>query len=463
MASFRKLIISTEDDTIDAGPAPDPQEAAVSEANLATDIAETADDTAAMGEAQATLEEIDEAIGEAQDVLENVVEPAAQGDGMTEGESMAVETLMKSIRRRGLIAGRSRRSSFMPAKEQFGNRATRRHATKIAKESVLDSIKDLWERFKKWISQMWEKVKSWFGGIVKSASGMADGFKTLKEKLLADKENYRPGDLRNDPSLDKMVIGDDVTEITQDIIEGYMSNCCDVATMEKIADQFEVLLSKHLKTGYMSSTSGPVVSNRPSTADRDSEYILNAVKAMLSQHQKMGFKPLSKDAIKSVCREWREPDKVKEVNGYGILPGSKVLIIYTTENGSTHLTQSSADNNNGKRSYKGFDTKLLSKLCDIGIVSCNQLAKSESFVTKLKEHVDSLVKSMNQQIDMSSSKAENSDNAATMTAFNDVKSNLKFANDLCQELVKVSGSGAISVLSHSRTVIVNAWHSLEKS
>ena len=465
--SFKSLKVSIEEGVVEAGPALDPQESAVADADLVTDTVEATEETAAMDDAQATVEEISESMDEVQDITENVIEPADQGEGLSEGEAASVEALFRSVNRRcGLRS--SRRSSTMPAKEQFGNKATRRQATRIAKESAWDKIKELWERFKTWLLQIWEKTKGWFGTISNSAGGIAEAFKKLKESLEKDRGTaYKKAEYREAKELDKIVIGKDERELEEKDIENYLTTGLDIAAMKS----FLVRVETAMKTMLVSSDSankGAITASARAGKELDAELI-----SIMANGTALGFEIHDGETnIRKLCRDYRVnsdtiKDASKDVHGFGILAGGKVLVI-ERHNGddSTRTYQTatmhSADENEGKRTFKNYSVPGLSKLCDVGYVQAKKMENVDSQFSAIADSMKAAVAAAEAALKTREAEVDSSQNASAMSVFSIIKSRLKFQNDLLGQLVKLACSGNLTMLTHTRALIANAWHKMEK-
>ena len=465
--SFKSLKVSIEEGVVDAGPALDPQESAVADADLVTDTVEATEETAAMDDAQATVEEISESMDEVQDITENVIEPADQGEGLTEGEAASVEALFRSVNRRcGLRS--SRRSGTMPAKEQFGNKATRRQATRIAKESAWDKIKELWERFKIWILQIWEKTKGWFGTIANSASGIAEGFKKLKEQLENDKTQYKKSQYRDAKELDKIIIGKDERDPKEALIEKYLQDGVDIAAMKTMLSNVEAAMSKTMRWTSGDTSAAPSTNNEAASSE-----LTKAVGTVLGGSSKLGFfKHEGESEIRKLCRDYRANNDTiknpsKDVTGWGILPGGKVLVIEEHNSDKPKESYStaslhSADENEGKRSFNDYTLPGLIKICAIGYVQAKKLEEVDSVFNAIADSMKAAVAKAEKDIKLREAEVQGSKDADTMVAFTAIKSNLKFQNDLLGDLVKIACSGSLTTLTNTRALVANAWHKMER-
>jgi hypothetical protein len=113
-------------------------------------------------EALDSAEDDIETLEDIQGVMEDSVE---NGEGLNETAAEIAEIAVESIYRRlGVRKGRS-----MPSLESFGSRNTRLHATKIAMESVGETVEkakkffmELLEKIRQGFEAFWKKITSWF-------------------------------------------------------------------------------------------------------------------------------------------------------------------------------------------------------------------------------------------------------------------------------------------------------------
>lgn len=125
-----------------------------------------------------------ETLGDIQEVMADSVE---QGEGMPEEAAAIAEVAVESIRAR---LGMSASQRALPALESFGSKSSRLQATRIAMESVGETVKKIWENIKKAVAWVWEKIKSFFLSLTKNRAALLKHLEGLKKRVegLKDEE-----------------------------------------------------------------------------------------------------------------------------------------------------------------------------------------------------------------------------------------------------------------------------------
>jgi len=131
-------------------------------------------------EMSAAIEEAEadsETLGDIQEVMADSVE---EGEGLDETAAEIAEVAVEAICAR---LGIRSKQSVMPAMESFGSKNSRLAATKIAIESIGDTIKKIWEAIKAAAIRLWEKIKSFFIGVAKNTGALSKHLEGLKQRV----------------------------------------------------------------------------------------------------------------------------------------------------------------------------------------------------------------------------------------------------------------------------------------
>lgn len=154
--------------------------------------AEVEASAAEVTEQSTEIESADTAIGSAQDdvetlgdVQEVMADSVESGEGLSEQSAAIAEVAVESIRARlGMNTGKP----VMPSMENFGSTSSRVYATKLAMESVGETIKKIWENIKKAVAWVWDKIKSFFLSLTKNRAALLKHLEGLKKRVEALKD-----------------------------------------------------------------------------------------------------------------------------------------------------------------------------------------------------------------------------------------------------------------------------------
>lgn len=174
MSGFANLTLGMEEFTQGSS------EATVSQlqAQVDADSAQLTQGATEIESAQVAVEEAiaqGEVLGQVQDSLQASVDA---GEGVSPETAQVAEIAVEGI----CSLLRLPRTSRM-AQENFGSVNGRVAATKLAIESIGDSIKALFERIKAIALRIWDKIKSFFLGLFKSVKGLSEHIETLKKRV----------------------------------------------------------------------------------------------------------------------------------------------------------------------------------------------------------------------------------------------------------------------------------------
>ena len=146
------------------------------------------------------VEEVVEATGDAEadataltDVHDIMEESVEKGEGLDETSAEIAEVAVESICAR--LGIRTQRKA-MPAMESFGNKSSRLTATKIAMESVMDKVKQVWTAILNAIKMVWEKIKGFFAGLLKHRGLLLKHLESLQKRVETLTAEHKAGDAK---------------------------------------------------------------------------------------------------------------------------------------------------------------------------------------------------------------------------------------------------------------------------
>lgn len=151
---------------------------------------EVAEQTGEIAELEQTAEVAEADAGTLGDIQEVLQESVESGEGVDEKAAEIAEIAVEAIRARlGMPAKRT-----LPALESFGSKNSRLTATKVALESVGDTIKKIWEGIKRVAAMIWEKVKAFFIGLVKNRNMLVKHLEAQKAQLAKISSAAKPAE-----------------------------------------------------------------------------------------------------------------------------------------------------------------------------------------------------------------------------------------------------------------------------
>lgn len=174
-----------EDNIIAAGGSGDVSETA---AQVEAGSAQVSEQAGEIDDLQAAIEDATdgaETLGQVEGVLEKTAET---GDGVDETAAEVAEIAVESICNRLGIRGKR----VFPALESFGSRNTRLSATKVALETVKETIIRIWEAIRAAITRVLERIKSFFIGLIKSTAQLGKHIEDLMERSKKFSETAKP-------------------------------------------------------------------------------------------------------------------------------------------------------------------------------------------------------------------------------------------------------------------------------
>lgn len=178
MARSRGLVWAMEEIEEQEAAAATAEEPPMAVDSLETDMLDVNERTVEIEDTNTGIEEAVEDV----DTLQNV---AAIMDGSTENGGadvtsarLAAVTVESIYSRLGV-----RKSQSLPAMESFGAKGTRLTATKIAVETIGETIKMIWEKIKAAAQKVWDWIKSFLNAIWNTAGKLKDRAAALLAKV----------------------------------------------------------------------------------------------------------------------------------------------------------------------------------------------------------------------------------------------------------------------------------------
>lgn len=141
-------------------------------AEISSDMAEVDELNATTADAEGEVE----ALTDVQDLMQESVD---SGEGMNEQTAEMAEIAVERIRDK---LGFARGTSNIPGIESFGNKGSRLASTKLALESVTDTLKNAGKGILAFLKQIWEKLKSFAAGLIKSRAALASNLASAQKR-----------------------------------------------------------------------------------------------------------------------------------------------------------------------------------------------------------------------------------------------------------------------------------------
>lgn len=162
---------------------------ASAEAEAASD--EVVSETGDIAELQAHVEEAIEGGDTLADVAETMQVEVEEGEGLSEQSAKMATIAVESVcSRLGLPIHVVR----MPAAESFAQVSSRKGFTSMAVESVVETLKKIWNRIKAFAKSIWEKIQSLWTNLTKNYDALLKQIAVLKARsknLSGDKKNEK--------------------------------------------------------------------------------------------------------------------------------------------------------------------------------------------------------------------------------------------------------------------------------
>lgn len=169
------------------------QEGVAAIESLALAIEEATDEVEEVANVLDTVEEVAGGEEPAPVEGENLpAEPAPVGDGLTEGEAVLAEEAFRQAFRR--LNGAVNTPRLMPSMENFKSTNSRRTATRIGLENVMDTIRSVWEKIVAAINTLWTKIQELWKKFTDANASLEKAAKALKDKVAATKGDAPTGE-----------------------------------------------------------------------------------------------------------------------------------------------------------------------------------------------------------------------------------------------------------------------------
>lgn len=149
------------------------KEVEVASNDVETQEAEIAEVVTAVEEAEVDAE----TLGEIQGVMAETVET---GEGVGADTAAIAGVAVEAICTR---LGIKSKQKVIPGNEAFGEKKTKLQATKVAIESIGETITKIWKAIMAALKQVWEKVKSFVVGLLKNRTLLLKHLESLKAKI----------------------------------------------------------------------------------------------------------------------------------------------------------------------------------------------------------------------------------------------------------------------------------------
>ncbi len=144
------------------------------------DVAEVSD---AADEVQGDVEALEDAIDSAEDI-EAIADAAEQsveeGEGLDPVAAEIAEVAVESIYRRLGVPSHVR---AMPSMESFGSKTSRKTATRVAVEGMMDKVKEIWKKVVEFFKNIYNKVVSFVTGLFATSESLIKTLKALETKV----------------------------------------------------------------------------------------------------------------------------------------------------------------------------------------------------------------------------------------------------------------------------------------
>jgi len=166
----------------------DDEAASTAMMDVAEQESEVVEEVTAIESLSFAIEEAIEDVGAAEEIVDTVEEVAEAdgegGEGLTEGEAIIAEEALKICMRR-LAPGREQ---ILPSMESFRSANSRKTATRVGLEGVVEKIKSVWEKILQAIKAMWTKLVTFFKKVTDANISLEKAAKALKEKVRSNKQ-----------------------------------------------------------------------------------------------------------------------------------------------------------------------------------------------------------------------------------------------------------------------------------
>lgn len=178
----RGLVFAMESEGGEAVPVVDPTVVPATAAEVETATAEVTEQVGEAEQMDTAIETAEADAGTLENIQEVMADSVESGEGLSEDAAKIAEVAIESICAR---MGIQNKQKVMPSVESFGSKSSRVLATKLAMESVMDTIKTIWNNILKAIKWVFEKIKSVFLSLTKSRSSLLKHLEALQGQVKA--------------------------------------------------------------------------------------------------------------------------------------------------------------------------------------------------------------------------------------------------------------------------------------
>ena len=170
------IFIALEDADLDAGSSDELEQSQAevmeADAEVDSDLGETSEMSSDIEDAEQGAEQLEEI----KEVMERSVE---EGEGLDENAAEIAEIAVEAICAR---LGYRKSSSIMPATEEFGSSKSRVAATRVAIESIGETVDKIWTAIKETLKNLWAKISQFAIGLIKNAEKQIKHLENLQDR-----------------------------------------------------------------------------------------------------------------------------------------------------------------------------------------------------------------------------------------------------------------------------------------
>ena len=210
--------------------------------SLETEMLETSEAGGAVEENLDAIDSADTDSGELSDLADTVEETVENG-GMDATTARVVEVAVESIYKR---LGVPRKA--MPAMEAFGAEGNKLAATKIALETIKESLAKIWEAIKKAIVDMSAWVAKFLDSIFNGNTKLIARVKSVKEALAAAPDTKQTGNVKAGGFAKALTMGGKFD--TVEIIKGLKATAVAIEGTNELAVEIANVTEKAVQNDF---------------------------------------------------------------------------------------------------------------------------------------------------------------------------------------------------------------------
>lgn len=161
------------------------------------EVAELAEDSVSVDEGVTAVDDGEEAAAQLEEVGE-VVAATVDGEGEQQGlDPVAAEAVRIAVESICSRMGASTKQFYaLYATENFQSKSSRVANTKIALESIVDTLKNVWAKIVAFLKGLVAKVVAFWNKLVYNVNGAQKAIKALQKKV-KDNDGSKPSDIKN--------------------------------------------------------------------------------------------------------------------------------------------------------------------------------------------------------------------------------------------------------------------------